>query len=298
VDHAREQGMSERWACRLVNQPRGTQRYQLTRREDEDALTRAITDLATQYGRYGYRRITALLKRDGWQVGKDRVERIWRREGLKVPQKQKPRGQLWFNDGSCVRLRPQHPNHVWSYDFVSAKTRDGRTVRMLNLIDEHSRECLMIRLERRWSSAKVIEALADVMVWKGVPEHLRSDNGPEFVAHDLRKWLAGTGAKTAYIEPGSPWENGYCESFNSKLRDEFLNGEIFHSMKEIRVLAERWRVHYNTIRPHSSLGYRPPAPEAWLAKSLGHGEVETATRFPLLHTPDGGYRSTKIDALH
>ena len=169
---------------------------------------------------------------------------------------------------------------------------------MLNLIDEHSRECLMIRPERRWSSAKVIEALADVMVMKGVPEHLRSDNGPEFVARDLRKWLAGTGAKTAYIEPGSPWENGYCESFNSKLRDEFLNGEIFYSMKEIRVLAERWRVHFNTVRPHSSLGYRPPAPEAWVAKSLGYGEVETATRFPLLHTPDCDYQSTKIAALH
>jgi putative transposase len=227
-----------------------------------------------------------------------RVERIWRREGLKVPQKQKPRGRLWFNDGSCVRLRPGHANHVWSYDFVSARTHDGRTVRMLNLIDEHSRECLMIRPERRWSSAKVIEALADVMVMKGVPEHLRSDNGPEFVARDLRKWLAGTGARTAYIEPGSPWENGYCESFNSKLRDEFLNGEIFYSMKEIRVLAERWRVHYNTVRPHSSLRYRPPAPEAWVAKSLGYGEVETATRFPLLHTPDCDYRSTKIAALH
>jgi putative transposase len=211
VDHAQEQGMSERRACRLVNQPRGTQRYQLTQREDEDALTQAIVEFASQYGRYGYRRITALLKRDGWQVGKDRVERIWRREGLKVPQKQKPRGRLWFNDGSCVRLRPQHVNHVWSYDFVSAKTYDGRTVRMLNLIDEYTRECLMIRSERRWSSAKVIEALADVMVMKAVPEHLRSDNGPEFVARDLRKWLAGTGAKTTYIEPGSPWENGYCE---------------------------------------------------------------------------------------
>src|ERR1039458_8268321 len=299
VSHASTRhGMSDRRACRLVTQPRGTQRYQLTQREDEDALTQAIVELASQYGRYGYRRITALLKRDGWQVGKDRVERIWRREGLKVPQRQKPRGRLWFNDGSCVRLRPEHANHVWSYDFVSARTHDGRTVRMLNLIDEHSRECLMIRPERRWSSAKVIEALADVMVMKGVPEHLRSDNGPEFVARDLRKWLAGTGAKTAYIEPGSPWENGYCESFNSKLRDEFLNGEICYSMKEIRVLAERWRVHYNTVRPHSSLGYRPPAPEAWVAKCLGYGEVETATRSPLLHTPDCDYQSTKIAALH
>jgi len=219
--------MSERHACQLVKQPRGTQRYQPMQREDEDQLTQAIVLLASQYGRYGYRRITALLQRAGWRVGKDRVERIWRREGLKVPKKQKPRGRLWLNDGSCLRLRPERARHIWSYDFVSAKTYDGRTVRMLNLIDEHSRECLMIRCERTWSSARVIAALADVMVMKGVPEHLRSDNGPEFVARDLRKWLAATGAKTLYIEPGSPWENGYCESFNSKLRDEFLNGEIF-----------------------------------------------------------------------
>lgn len=138
---------------------------------------------------------------------------------------------------------------------------------MLNLIDESTRECLLNRPERRWSSAKVIEALADVMVMKGVPEHIRSDNGPEFVARDLRDWLAQTGAKMMYIEPGSPWENGYCESFNSKLRHEFLNGEVFYSMKELRVLAERWRIHYNTVRPHSSLGYRPPAPQAQLTET-------------------------------
>lgn len=300
MDHAQqEHGLTERRACHLVNQPRGTQRYRPTRRDDEDALTQAIVELASRYGRYGYRRITALLKRAGWQVGKDRVERIWRREGLKVSQKQKPRGRLWLNDGSCVRLRPTHANHVWSYDFVSARTHDGRTVRLLNLIDESTRECLLIRGERRWSSASVIGALADVMVVKGVPEHLRSDNGPEFVARDLRKWLAGTGAKTLYIEPGSPWENGYCESFNSKLRDEFLNGELFFSIKELRVLAERWRVHYNTIRPHSSLGYRAPAPQTWPAfNSTGYGEVETATRFPLPHTPDGGYQARSFTALH
>src|ERR1700733_8222369 len=150
-------GMTERRACRLANQPRGTQRYRVIRREDEDALTQAIVQLAKQYGRYGYRRITALLKHAGWQVGKDRVERIWRREGLKVPQKQKPRGRLWLNDGSCVRLRPTHANHVWSYDFVSTHTHDGRSVRLLNLIDEYTRECLLIRAERRWTSAKVIE---------------------------------------------------------------------------------------------------------------------------------------------
>ncbi len=149
----------------------------------------------------------------------------------------------------------------------------------------NTRECLLIRAKRRWSSTKVIGALADVMVMKGVPQHIRSDNGPEFVAKDLRKWLADTGAKTLYIEPGSPWENGYCESFNLKLRDEFLNPEIFYSMKEVRVLAERLRVHYNTIRPHSSLNCRQPAPEAWLTDNKGHGEVETATRFPLSPHP-------------
>jgi transposase InsO family protein len=225
VEHAQQCGASERHACQLVHQPRGTQRYQPTQRNDEDALTRAIIALASQYGRYGYRRITIKLREAGWDVGKDRVERIWRGEGLKVPQKQKPRGRLWLNDGSCVRLRPERLNHVWSYDFVSTFTHDGRTVRMLNLIDEYTRECLAIHVRRRINSNHVIEVLADAMIEHGIPENIRSDNGPEFVAKELRKWLARTGAKTLYIEPGSPWENGYCESFNSKLRDEFLNGE-------------------------------------------------------------------------
>jgi putative transposase len=236
--------------------------------------------------------------RAGWKVGKDRVERIWRREGLKIPKRQKPRGRLWLNDGSCVRLRPTHANHVWSYDFVSARTHDGRSVRMLNLIDESTRECLLIRAERRWSSAKVIGALADVMVLKGVPQHLRSDNGPEFAAKDLRKWLADTGAKTLYIEPGSPWENGYCESFNSKLRDEFLNGELFYSMKELRVLAERWRIHYNTVRPHSSLGYRPPAPETWMTSTTWpQGKPVATLPAPLAAKPCID-RNSEVAALH
>ena len=283
-----------------MNQPRGTQRYQSTLRNDEDALPRAIVELAGQYGRYGYRRITALLRRAGWQVGKDRVERIWRREGLKVPQRQKARRRLWFNDGSCVRLRPEHANHVWSYDLVSTFTHDGRTVRMLNLIDEFTRQCLAIRPQRRLNSRDVIDTLADAMIEHGIPEYIRSDNGPEFVAKDRRQWLAETGARTLYIEPGSPWENGYCESFNSKLRDEFLNGDIFYSLKEIRVLVERWRVHYNNVRPHSSLGYRPPAPEAWQTESkAGHGKVESKKRFQLFHTPDYGGEIIKSQtALH
>jgi transposase InsO family protein len=217
--------------------------------------------LAAQYGRYGYRRVTELLNKAGWDVGTDRVQRIWRREGLKVPMKQKPRGRLWLNDGSCIRLRPERRNHVWSYDFVEAQTHDGRKVRLMTLIDEFTRECLAIRVARRINSLGVLETMADVMLVRGIPEHIRSDNGPEMTAKIVRSWLAGVGAKTLYIEPGSPWENGYCESFNGKLRDELLNGEIFYSLKEAQILIEQWRHHYNTARPHSSLGYRPPAPQ-------------------------------------
>jgi len=252
--------LSERHACRLVNQPRGTQRYKAIVRADEDALTQAITVLAAQYGRYGYRRITRMVQDAGWHVGTDRVQRIWRREGLKVPKKHKPRGRLWLNDGSCIRLRPERRNHVWSYDFVEAQTQDGRKLRLLTLIDEFTRECLAIRVARRINSFGVIETMADVMLVRGVPEHIRSDNGPEMTAKVVRHWLTQLGAKTLYIEPGSPWENGYCESFNGKLRDELLNGEIFYSLKEAQTVIEQWRKHYNTVRPHSSLGYRPPAP--------------------------------------
>ena len=256
-------GVSERHACRLLGQWRGTQRSRPTHRPDEEALTCAVVALASQYGRYGYRRVTALLGTAGWHVGKDRVARIWRREGLKVPQRQKPRRRLWLNDGSCGRLRPLQANHVWSCDFVSTRTPDGRTVRLLTLIDEYTREGLAIRVARRLGSDEVIDVLADVMVTRGIPDHVRSDNGPEFIALRLRQWLADVGAQTLYIEPGSPWENGYCESFNRKLRDDFLNGEIFYSLKEAQILTERWRVPYNTVRPHSSLGYRPPAPMAY-----------------------------------
>lgn len=267
--------LSERRACRIVGQPRGTQRYSTIVRADEDALTRATIALASQYGRYGYRRIAHLLKTAGWRVGTDRVQRIWRREGLKVPQKQKPRGRLWLNDGSCMRLRPERCNHVWSYDFVEAQTHDGRKLRLLTLLDEFTRECLAIRVARRINSLGVIETLADVMLVRGVPEYLRSDNGPEMIAKILRHWLAQVGAKTLYIEPGSPWENGYCESFNGKLRDELLNGEIFYSLKEAQIVIEQWRKHYNTIRPHSALGYRPPAPQT-LAPSIFHLDGSSA----------------------
>jgi transposase InsO family protein len=246
----------------VLGQPRSTQRRRLIVRDDEDALTRAIVELAGEYGRYGYHRITALLRHQGWHVNHKRVERIWRREGLKVPQKQPKRGRLWLNDGSCVRHRPQHRHHVWSYDFVMDRTHDGRAFRMLTVIDEYSRQCLAIRTERRQNQETALETLADLFLLHGPPDYIRSDNGAEFTATAVREWLDRLDVQTLFIEPGSPWENGYNESFNGKLRDELLNGEIFYTLKEAKVLIEQWRVHYNTIRPHSSLGYRPPAPQA------------------------------------
>ena len=227
-------------------------------------MTEEIVELASRYGRYGYRRVTALLRMEGWDVNHKRVERIWRREGLKVPAKQPKRGRLWLNDGSCVRLRPQGPNHVWAYDFVLVRTQDSRAVRLLTVIDEYTRECLAIRADRQIRSSDVIETLAELMMIRGVPDHIRSDNGPEFTARAVREWLGRVGARTLYIEPGSPWENGYIESFNGKLRDELLDRELFYTLLEVRVLTERYRQIYNRIRPHSSLGYRPPAPETVL----------------------------------
>lgn len=219
-----------------------------------------MIELARQYGRYGYRRIAVLLRDAGWSVSDGRIERLWRREGLKVPMKQPKRGRLWLKDGSCVRLRPEHRDHVWSYDFVHCRTDDGRAFRMLNILDEFSRECLAIRVRRKLNSLDVIDVLTDLFILRGVPAFIRSDNGPEFVAQSVRDWINAVGAKTALIEPGSPWGNGYCESFNARLRDELLNGEIFYSLREVQIIIEQWRQHYNTVRPHSALGWRPPAP--------------------------------------
>ncbi len=220
-----------------------------------------MIELARQYGRYGYRRIAALLRDAGWQVSDGRVERLWRREGLKVPSKQPKKSRLWLNDGSCVRLRPEYTDHVWSYDFVHCRTDDGKAFRTLNILDEFSRECLAIKVARKLNATSVIDALSDLFILRGVPGFIRSDNGPEFIAQAVRDWIAAVGARTAYIEPGSPWENGYVESFNARLRDELLNGEIFYPLREAQIVIERWRWHCNTKRPHCALGYLPPAPE-------------------------------------
>lgn len=262
MQHVREKyPVTERRACRVLGQSRTTQRYQPILRDDEVPLTTSVIRLAGQYGRYGYRRVTTLLRAEGWPVNHKRVERIWRREGLKVPSKQPKRGRLWLNDGSCIRLRPSWRHHVWAYDFVQARTHDGRIFRMLTLIDEFSRECLAIEVARSLNHDDVLQVLADLFTKHGPPVYIRSDNGAEFTAIAVREWLPRVGVKTLYIEPGSPWENGYNESFNGKLRDELLNGEIFYTLKEAQVLIEQWRTHYNAVRPHSALGYRPPAPQ-------------------------------------
>ena len=232
--------ISQRRACQVISQPRATQRYKRVIKNDEVVLVKRMIELTKQYGRYGYRRVTALLQSEGFRVNHKRIERLWRREGLKVPQKQPKRKRLWFNDGSCVRLRPRYKNHVWSYDFVHDRTYNGKAIRMLTVIDEHTRECLAIEVNRKLNSHNVMDVLSQL-----------------------------------FIEPGIPWENGYIESFNGKLRDELLKREVFDTLFEAQVLIERWRQEYNTVRPHSSLGYRPPAPETiqprWLnQQTLSH----------------------------
>jgi transposase InsO family protein len=247
----------------VLGQPVSTQRHISAIKDDEEALRSKIVELATQYGRYGYRKITALLKAGGWRVNHKRVERIWRQEGLKVPQKQPKRKRLWMNDGSCIRLRPQYKDHVWSYDFVHERTHDGRALKILTIMDEYTRECLSIHVSRKMTSQDVIEQLSYLFLTRGIPHYIRSDNGPEFTAKEVREWLAGLDVQTLFIEPGSPWENGYIESFNGTLRYELLDGEIFITLKEAQVLTEQWRQEYNQIRPHDSLYNRPPAPEAY-----------------------------------
>lgn len=277
-------GIAQRRACVALGVHRTTIRHQPKRADDEVALRADIIQLAGQYGRYGYRRITAMLRAEGWRVNHKRVERIWRQEGLKVPQKQPKRGRIYLNDGSCVRLRPCWQNHVWSYDFVSERLADGSKIRMLTVLDEYTRECLTIRVARQLKSPDVLDVLSDLFLLRGLPDYIRSDNGAEFTAHTLRQWLAELKVHTAYIEPGSPWENGYNERFNGALRDECLNRERFYTLKEAQHIIEAWRREYNHIRPHSALGYMPPAPLAQVATARIAGTNLTA-QYPISRMP-------------
>jgi transposase InsO family protein len=285
--------VSERRACAALGQHRSTQRKVPRGRDDEERLTADTIALARQYGRYGYRKIAGLLEQAGWLVNDKRVERIWRREGLKVPHKQPKRGRLWLADGSCIRLRPEHRNHVWSYDFVEDRTHDGRKYRMLNVIDEFTHECLAIRVARKLKAIDVIDVLSDLFILRGIPGHIRSDNGPEFVAKAVREWIAAVGAKTAYIEPGSPWENGYVESFNARLRDELLDGEIFYTLREAQIVIESWRRHFNAIRPHEITRLQAAGTRGVRASIRRVAGCATSTG-SAGHAPAGPTASTKL----
>jgi putative transposase len=218
-----------------------------------------MLELVRRYPRYGYRRIWALLRREGWRVNRKRIHRLWRREGLKVPRKQRKRRYLGHSANGCARRRAEHKDHVWAWDFIHDHTRDGRPLKWLTMIDEYTRESLALEVGRRMRADDVIDVLAELFQLRGVPAHIRSDNGPEFIAAAIRRWLEYAGVEALYIEPGSPWENGYAESFNSRFRDELLDREEFENLPDARAHGMRYRLEYNHRRPHSALGYQTPA---------------------------------------
>jgi len=280
VQHVRSAcaNASERRVCKTLKQPRSTQRYRAVRRDQDKALINRMLALVRQHPRYGYRRIWALLRRDGWRVNRKRIYRLWRAEGLKVPQKQRKTRRLGTSANSCIRRRAEYMNHVWSYDFVMDQTIDSRPLKLLPVVDEFTRECLSIDVARSITANDVVETLRQLFAARGAPTFIRSDNGPEFIAKAVRDWLVQSGVETAYIEPGSPWENAYSESFNSRFRDEVLDREMFYDLREARVVVEDHRLDYNQRRPHSSLDYQTPA-------TFAAGLASSAVRTPTLGAP-------------
>ena len=251
--------VSERRACEVLDQPRSTQRQQPKERPEEKPLVKRMLELVGQHPRFGYRRIWALLRREGWRVNRKRVYRLWRQQGLKVPRRKKKRRRLGHSGNGCVRYRARAKDHVWAWDFIHDRTADGRPLKWLSVVDEFTRECVALEVARSMTAARVVQILAGVIRERGGVGHIRSDNGPEFIAAEIRRWLAEAKVGTLYIEPGSPWENGYCESFHSRLRDELLEREEFSTPLEARVLSAAWKQQYNHERPHSALGYQTPA---------------------------------------
>jgi putative transposase len=261
--------VSERRACRVVGQPRATQRYALQVKDDEPVLVERMHAQVRQHPRYGYRRIWALLRQEGFRVNRKRIWRLWCREGFKVPQKQRKKRRLGHSANGIARRRPEHKDHVWCWDFIHDRDEAGRPLKWFALVDEYTRECLALEVERSMTAADVIDILAHVFLLRGRPRFIRSDNGPEFIAHAIRRYLQTAGVGTLYIAPGSPWENGFAESFFSRLRDELLNAELFADLREAKVLAAAWQSEYNRLRPHSALGYQTPAAFAGQCQSLG-----------------------------
>jgi transposase InsO family protein len=272
----RDLDLSQRRVCQALGVARSVVRYRARRPSTDRELIRRMRELAKKHPRYGYRRVAALLRVGGWRVNTKRVHRLWRREGLKVPRKARKKRRLGHDGNGCTRRRAAKVNEVWSYDFLFDQTADGRPLKILPIVDEYTRECLVIRVGRRLGARDVIEALGQAARGRGMPEHLRSDNGPEFIATAVRRWLAGVGTRTLYIEPGSPWENAYSESFNSRLRDELLNGELFASEREAAVLLEQHRRAYNEERPHSALGYVAPAVFARRCVQVSQAQASSA----------------------
>jgi putative transposase len=260
VRHVQQRfAISERRACRALDLPRSSHRYAAVKKEGEQALVQRMKELSRKNPRYGHRRVHVLLRREGWRVNRKRVQRLWRLEGLRVPRNQRKRSRLGGSENGCVRHRAEYKNHVWSYDFTMDQTAEGKRLKLMPVVDEFTRECHAIEVERSITAEDVISTLSYLFQVHGEPEFIRSDNGPEFLASAVQKWLASSGVKTLFIAPGSPWENAYAESFNGKLEDELLGGEIFHTLLEAKVLIEEYRVSYNHERPHSSLGYKTPA---------------------------------------
>jgi len=251
--------VSERRACEVLDQPRGTQRYVTEVDEEERRLIARLHELVRERPRYGYRFMAAILRREGWQVNRKRVFRLWQQEGFQVPRKQRKKRRLGGSAGGCIRRRAEHKDHVWAWDFVFDRTAHGRSLKWLSIVDEYTRECLALEVDRGLTSEDVLDVLRDLFVIRGVPKYIRSDNGPEFIAEAIRRFLSSAGVGTLYIEPGSPWQNGYAESFHSRLRSELLDAEIFENVREAQSLAASWQSDYNHYRPHSSLDYQTPA---------------------------------------
>jgi putative transposase len=234
------------------------------------ALVERMVALSEKNPRYGYRRVWALLRREGWAVNKKRVQRLWREADLKVPvSRERKRRPLGTSENGCTRRRAEYVNHVWSYDFAMDATEDGRRLKVMPIVDEYSRECLALEMERSITAADVVEVLDRLFSERGEPDYIRSDNGPEFIAEAVKRWLTSCGVKTLYIEPGAPWENAYSETFISRLRDELLNREVFANLEEAKVLAKDYRDHYNRHRPHGALGYLTPVEFAAI-EALSH----------------------------
>ncbi|MEL6898940.1 MAG: IS3 family transposase, partial [Planctomycetota bacterium] len=251
--------VSERRACKSLGQPRSTQRYQAKTKDNEASLVRRIQELVREFPRYGYRMVTRVLRREGWTVNFKRIYRLWKREGLRIPVKKKKKRRLGSSSGGIKRRRAESMNHVWSVDFIFDRTTKGRSLKILSLIDEYTRECIALEVSRRFTGDDLVALLVDVFTIRGVPHFIRSDNGPEFISRRVRDFLARIDVGTSFIEPGSPWENGYVESFHSRLRDECLSCEAFDTLAEAQEVIGQWRSTYNHRRPHSSLDSLPPA---------------------------------------